>query len=229
MSNSLWPHGLYSSWNSPGQNTGVGSHFLLRGSSQPRDQTQVSLCRQILYQLSHQGSPTVLCWFYQISTWFNYRFTYLIYPILYINISSHIHQIYISILILFLIYPNNFIQKSVATVTYIITHIHMLTEEELEAQERWREWGEGEGEVVQSCPTLCDPMDCSSLGSSLHGILQARILEWVAIPSIRGSSQPRDQTQVSHIVGRFFTVWATREAPKLNHTICIILCYSWSL
>ena len=59
--------------------------------------------------------------------------------------------------------------------------------------------------VTQLCSTLCDPMDCSLAGSSVHGILQARILEWVAIPSFRGSSQPRDQTQVSCIAGGFFT------------------------
>ena len=64
----------------------------------------------------------------------------------------------------------------------------------------------------QSCPTLCDPMGCSLPGSSVHGILQARILEWVAIPFSRASSQPGDQTWVSHIAGRFFTVWTTREA-----------------
>ena len=51
--------------------------------------------------------------------------------------------------------------------------------------------------VPPSCPTLCDPMDCSPPGSSVHGILQARILEWVAMPSSRGSPQPRDETQVS--------------------------------
>ena len=60
-------------------------------------------------------------------------------------------------------------------------------------------------EVTQSCPALCDPKDCSPPGSSVHGILQARILEWVAIPFSRGSSQPGDQTQVSHIAGGFFT------------------------
>ena len=63
--------------------------------------------------------------------------------------------------------------------------------------------------VAQLCPTLCEPMDCSPLGSSVHGILQARILEWVTIPFSRGSSGPRDLTQFSHIAGRFFTVWAT--------------------
>ena len=61
---------------------------------------------------------------------------------------------------------------------------------------------------------LCYTMDCSLPGSSVHGIFQARILEWVAISFSRGSSWPRDQTWVSLIVGRCFTVWATREATK---------------
>ena len=56
--------------------------------------------------------------------------------------------------------------------------------------------------VPHSCPNLSDPMDCSLQGSSVHGIPQARILEWFAIPFFRGSSWPRDQTQVSHIAGR---------------------------
>ena len=60
--------------------------------------------------------------------------------------------------------------------------------------------------VTELCLTLCDPMDCSPPGSSVHGILQARILEWVAIPFSRGSSGPRDRTQVSYITGRFSTV-----------------------
>ena len=63
---------------------------------------------------------------------------------------------------------------------------------------------------------LCDPMDCSLPGSSVHGILQARILEWVAISFSRGSSQPRDQTRISCIAGRFFTVWATRESHCMS-------------
>ena len=65
-------------------------------------------------------------------------------------------------------------------------------------------------EVAQSCPTLCDPMDCSLPRSSLHVILQARVLEWVAISFSRGSSWPRDWTQVSCIPGRCFNLWATR-------------------
>ena len=58
--------------------------------------------------------------------------------------------------------------------------------------------------VAQSCPTLYDPMDCNLLGSCVHGIFQARILEWIAIPFLRGSYWPRDWTQVSCIAGRFF-------------------------
>ena len=64
-------------------------------------------------------------------------------------------------------------------------------------------------EVTQSCLILCDPMDCSLLHSSIHGIFQARVLEWVAISFFRGSSWLRDQTQVSRTVGRHFTIWAT--------------------
>ena len=65
--------------------------------------------------------------------------------------------------------------------------------------------------VSELCPTLCDPIDFRPPGSSVHGILQARILERVAIPFSRGSSQPRHQTSVSFIAGIFFTSWATRE------------------
>ena len=84
-----------------------------------------------------------------------------------------------------------------------------------------RIWGVTPGEfhsvlclVAQSCLTLCDLMDYSPPGSSVCEILQARILEWVAMPSSRGSTQPRDRTQVSGIAGGFFTVWASREAQE---------------
>ena len=69
-----------------------------------------------------------------------------------------------------------------------------------------------ESEVFQSCPTLYNHMDCSLPGFSIHGIFQARVLEWVAISFFKGSSQPRDWTQVSLIGGRRFTIWATRVA-----------------
>ena len=72
-----------------------------------------------------------------------------------------------------------------------------------------------ESEVTQSCLTFCDPVDCSLSGSSVHGILQATVLEWVAISFSRKSSQPRDRTRVSHIGGRCFNLCATREAPEI--------------
>ena len=73
---------------------------------------------------------------------------------------------------------------------------------------------------LHSCLTLCDAMDCSPPGSSNHGIFLGRILEWVAISSSRGSSQPRDQTQVSHIAGRLFTIRATQLIPMFEDLSC---------
>ena len=58
-------------------------------------------------------------------------------------------------------------------------------------------------------PTLCNPIDCSPPDSFVHGVLQAHILEWVAMPFSRGSTQPRDQTKVAHIAGGLFIIWAT--------------------
>ena len=75
---------------------------------------------------------------------------------------------------------------------------------------------ETESEVAQSCPTLSDPMDGSLLGSSVHGIFQVRVLEWIAISFSRGSSQPRGRTWISRIPGRCFTIWATREAHEME-------------
>ena len=73
-------------------------------------------------------------------------------------------------------------------------------------------WGLHDTQSLQLCPILCDPVDYSPPGSSVHGIFQARILEWVAMASSRGSSRPRDWTQVSCTAGGFFTIWAIREA-----------------
>ena len=75
--------------------------------------------------------------------------------------------------------------------------------------------------VTQLCTILCDSMDPP--GSSVHRVLQARILQWVAIPFSRGSFPLRDRTQLSCIAGRFFTVWATREALLLFHLFFIII------
>ena len=66
--------------------------------------------------------------------------------------------------------------------------------------------------VAQSCPTLCDPMDCSPPGSFVHGETPGKNLEWVAMPFSQQSSQPRDRTQVFCIAGGFFSIWAPREA-----------------
>ena len=81
-----------------------------------------------------------------------------------------------------------------------------------------------ESEVTQSCPTLWDPMGCSLSGSSIHGILQARVLEWIAISFSRRSSRPRNRTWVFCIAGRRFTIWATRKANWL-----IILSFMHSI
>ena len=74
---------------------------------------------------------------------------------------------------------------------------------------------EREREVTQSCLTLCDPMDCSLPGSFVHGIFQAIVLEWIAISFSKGSSQPRDRTQVSRIVDRCFTI--VQYLPFITH------------
>ena len=73
-------------------------------------------------------------------------------------------------------------------------------------------WKESESVSLSVMSNSFNPMDCSLPGSSVHGILQARILEWVAIPISRGSSQPRDWTHISCTADRFITIWVTREA-----------------
>ena len=87
--------------------------------------------------------------------------------------------------------------------------------------------------VAQSYPTLCDPMDCSLPGSTVHEILQERLLECIAIPCSRGSSQTRDRTQVSCIAGGFFTSWAIREAhdlgPNMPTAIPTLFCLKLSI
>ena len=87
--------------------------------------------------------------------------------------------------------------------------------------------------VAQSCPALCDRIDHSPPGSSVNGILQARILEWISTPFSRGSSGPKDWTQVS-VAGRFFTLWVTREAHvNCQKTFCenskagSVICDIW--
>ena len=81
-------------------------------------------------------------------------------------------------------------------------------------------------ESIQPCLTLNDPLDCGPPGSSVHGVLQARIPEWVAIPFSRGSSRPRNQTWVSCTADRFLTIWATGEAlSSCTHTYGCVYIY----
>ena len=91
---------------------------------------------------------------------------------------------------------------------------HMTTSEHLCTRAKW----------LQSCPTLCDPMDYSLHASSVHGVLHARTLEWVAMPYFRGSPRPRDGTCVSYsscISGRFFTSEPINGYSLVNLDICI--------
>ena len=90
-------------------------------------------------------------------------------------------------------YPDAFSVGSILAKRYVCTHGRIL---------KW-----SEVKVAQSCLNLCDPMDYT-----FHGILQARLLEWVAFPFSRGSSQPRNWTRISCIGGGFFTNWAIRKA-----------------
>ena len=87
---------------------------------------------------------------------------------------------------------------------------------------------ESESEVTQLCPTLCDPIDCSLSGSSVHGIFQAVVLEWIAISFSRGSSQPRARTQVSRIVDRLshYLVfrWLTWAWPVASQSLSLLIC-----
>ena len=147
MSN-LWLHGLQPTrllcpWDSPGKNTGVGSISFSRGSSRPRDRTQVP----------HSGADAL---------------------------TSEP--------------PGK--QQLALSAQFSYGRKWRGTEKPLD---------ESKSEVAQSCPTLCDPMDCSLPGFSVHGIFQARILEWVAISFSRRSSWPRDWTSVSCVlyIGRW--------------------------
>ena len=94
--------------------------------------------------------------------------------------------------------------------------------------------------IAQLCPIFCDPWDCSLPDSSVQGILQARILEWVVIPFSRGSYRPRDQTQVSYIAHRFITIWPPRKPCGYIYPLffgfpsncwltfrIIVVCYLW--
>ena len=187
VSDSSRPHRLYSPWNSPGQDTGVGSRHSLLWGIFPTQGSNPGLlhCRRILYKLSLQGSPNVMG---QLSPW-----TITTEPSLPGTLTPQLESLHITIKEK----PSSHKERS-----------HMLQLRPNTAKKMW--------ECLLSHFShvrLCDAMDCSPPGSSVHGILQARMVEWVAMPSSSGSSQPGCQTRISQITGRFFTMWATREAP----------------
>ena len=102
----------------------------------------------------------------------------------------------------YLISSNRRVLNSMLRATRLL-HIRILLEDIVSSRLDWKKVKRVF--VAQLCPTLCDPIDCSLLGSCVHGVLQARVLEWVAMPFSRGSSRLRDRPQVSNTAGRFFT------------------------
>ena len=221
ISNSLSPHGLYLArlscpWNSPSKNTGVVAIPFSRGSSQPRDQILSNLgllhCRQIIYLLNHQGSPYILesspklpqiqqvlsdkpflrCHVNSLDDFFS------------LLEMSEICSPAVVLLKVFAwhqgqeVYPDTFEKQLNVLCNLFYSSI------------------ERESEVAQSCLTLCNPMDSILPGSSVHEILQTRVLECMAISFSRVSSWPRDRTWVSHIAGTWLTVRATREVILCN-------------
>ena len=155
MTNTLPPHGLYSPSNSPGQDTGLGSYSLVQGIS-PIQESNPGLphCGRILYQLSHQGSPILLCCCCCCCCccW--------VTSVVSDPVQPHRRQ------------PTRVPCAWGSPGKNTGVGCHFL----LQCMKVKREC-----EVTQSCPTLCDPMDCSLPGPSVHGIFQARVLEWVAI------------------------------------------------
>ena len=163
------------------------------GSSQIRGWTGVPcIARQILNLLDHQRSPVFE------------DFDHYIFP------SENFTKMSLRS-----VYLNDHLCKDRGAVIYPTLWMRKLRLWQLKIIAFHKKASQGGSEVPLSCLTLCDPMDCSLPGSSVHGILHARIMEWVAISFSRGSSWPRDWTQVSRIVGRHFTVWATREERAL--------------
>ena len=186
MSDSLRPHGLHSPWNSPGQNTGVGSLSLLQGIFPTQGSNPGLLyCRQILYKLSHKGSPRILEWVAYpfssrssqsrnrtgVSSIAGRSFTnWAMREVLWRNICSHFNY--------FLrIDFQKWNYRSKAMILYTHRHIYIKSK-------------------LLGPPII---MGCNLSGFSVHGILQAKILEWVAMPSFRGSSWPRDQTCIFYV------------------------------
>ena len=182
MSNSVRPYRqqptrLPHPWDSPRKNTGVGCHFLLQCMKVKSESEVPQLCPT---QRPHVLQSTRL-----LHPWD--------FPGKSTGVGCHCLLRYIYKFV------NTWINFRLKTIIYV--HILIFLNYNLNTF-----FKENESEVVQSCPTLCGPVDCSPSGSSIHGILQTRILELVATSFSRASSRSRDRTRVSHIVGRHFTV-----------------------
>ena len=191
MSDSVWPHRrpptrLLCSWDSPGKNTGVGCHFLLQCRKMNIEHEVAQSCPTLsdLMDCSLPDSSVHGIFQARVLEWGAIAFS-----------KSDVR-------------PRQVSKRRQTTSEPCSSKYHKMAAH----AHIWSSFIQKRASLVtQSSPILCNPMDCSPPGSSGHGIFQARILEWVSISFSRGSSPPRDQTQVSHIVGRCFTVWATRE------------------
>ena len=233
VSNFLQPQGLYSPRSSLGQNTGVGSLSLLQEISPIQGLNPgPPHYRLILYQLSQKGSPRILEWlanaFSSGSSWpknwtrvsciadrFLTNWVIREAPDL-LNLHNCMSQffkinlsLYIYILLVLFLWRALLIEKS----------LQLQGEKETVFTGFSGCWSQSNWMAcylalfcAQLCPTLGHPMDCSLPGPSVHGILQARIQEWVAISSSRGSSQARDWTRVSCIGRHILHCWVIRDA-----------------
>ena len=159
------------------------SHSLLQGIFPTQGLNPGLLhCRQILYHLNHQRSPSICVSFLERS------------------IKTRIILWVLVALVLIWSLHGRGTKSFVKVIGVWLPSFYKIMID-----------SDSDNEVAQSCPTLCDPVDYKPPGSSVHGISQAITLEWVAIFFSRGSSQPRDQTQVSLTAGRCFNLWVTRE------------------
>ena len=182
---------------------GISQARTLEGVAMPSSRgLSPPIGRWVLYPLSHQGSPKT-SWYLSIFLhWSEVKVAQLC-PTLCDPIDYTVHGILKARILEWVAFP--FSRRS--------SQPQDRTQVSRIAGGFFTSWTSREAQkVAQLCLTLCKPMDRSPPGSSVRGILRARILEWVPISFLRVSSQPRDQTQVSCIAGRFFTFWATREA-----------------
>ena len=205
VSDSLWPPGPYSPWNSPDQNSGMGSLSFLQGIL-PTQGSNPSLlhCSWILHQLSHKGNPSIL--------------EQVAYPFS-TGSSRPRNQTRVSGMAGRFFYQLSWAIRERSGKRWYACKILGLPRQGNRSTTR------GSPRVRAALlPSLsrlsavsdsCDPIYCT--GSSAHGILQARILEWVAISFSRGSSWSRNWTCVSGIAGKFFTNWAMKEDPLLTY------------